>query len=192
MRLLLLLPPSLLLLLPSSSALIQKEKEEALLRHLLKTSNRKDFNRINNDAVADPEADTGEILKTCYYNLLAASNYDSILSQSDFLTFVDLQSDGVGVTTSWGTAVTSFNHLSPQFVGVYNKYACGDALVGCPTIEGIDIESVYDVEDGFLGRLCGSMADAVEEYSLELGYVSEESGEVTEKEEDDKSGECVS
>ena len=162
--------PSLLLLLSSSSLAQQDQREAALLRHLLKVSNRKD-SKSNTDAV---EEDKGDILKTCYYNLLSSSNYDSILSQSDFLTFVNLQSDGVGVTTSWGTNVTSFNQLSQKFVGVYNEYACGDAFVGCPSIEGIEIENVYDLEDGFLGRLCGSMAEAVAEYRVELGLDASE------------------
>lgn len=98
----------------------------------------------------------------------------------------------MGVKTSWGTDVTSFNQLSAKFVGVYNEYACGDALVGCPTIQGIEVENVYDLEGGFLGRICGSMAEAVAEYSLELGYVSVEDGEELENEQEDESGECVS
>ena len=159
---------SLLLSISASLSYAQDERETLLLRHLLKASNKKN-SRSNNEASKQNE---GAILKTCYYNLLSSSNYDSILSQSDFLTFVNLQSDGVGVTTSWGTTISSFNQLSQTFVGVYNEYECGDAYVGCPSIEGIAIENVYDIEDGFLGRLCGSMAEAVAEYRVELGLDS--------------------
>ena len=162
-----------LLILLSSSCLAQRETKISsdFVRHLLKTSNRKDSNR---DGQATESANEGEYLRTCYYNLLSSSKYDSILSQSDFLTFVDLQSLGLGVTTSWGTNITSFNQLSPKFVGVYNEFACGEALVGCPSIEGIEIENVYDFEDGFLGRLCESMEDAVEEYRMEVGWTGNE------------------
>ena len=157
----------------SASALQERTTSSSeLVRLLLKASNRKNVDDETTQVV-DEEAysheNEGDDLLTCYYNLLSSSNYDSILSQSDFLNFVNLQSEGVGVTTSWGTTVTSFSQLSPYFVGVYNEYACGDAYVGCPSIEGIEIENVYDFEDGFLGRLCESMKVAVQEYRMELG-----------------------
>ena len=157
-----------LLLLLSSSCLAQGEtKIPPDFRQLLKKSNRKDS---NTDGQTTEVTNEGEYLRTCYYNLLSSSNYDSILSQSDFLTFVNLQSLGLGVTTSWGTNITSFNQLSPKFIGVYNEFACGEALVGCPSIEGIEIENVYDLENGFLGRLCESMEDAVEAYRMEVSW----------------------
>lgn len=160
--------PSLLLV-SASQSYAQDEREAALIRHLLKASNRK-----KSQSRSETQQDEGAVLKTCYYNLLSSSNYDFILSQSDFLRFVDLQSDGIGVTTPWGTIVSSFNQLSNTFVGIYNQYACGDAYVGCPSIEGIEIESVYDLEDGFLGRFCGSIAEAVAEYRVELGLDADE------------------
>jgi hypothetical protein len=137
----LILSPSLLLLVSSQHfSLTQQEKSTtSFTRHLLKKSNRKN-SRTNN-----PDNKSSN-LQTCYYNLLSSSQYDSTLSQSDFLTFVDLQSLGVGITTSWGTNITSFYQLSPKFVGVYNQYACGDANIGCPSIGGIAVDSVYDLE----------------------------------------------
>ena len=164
---------SLLLLLSSSCHSEQQHTIPSpdLVHELLNTSIRIDSNR---DSQATKVTNEGEYLRTCYYNLLSSSNYDSILSQSDFLTFVNLQSLGLAVTTSWGTNITSFNQLSPKFVGVYNEYACGEALVGCPSIEGIEIENVYDLEDGFLGRLCESMEDAVEAYRMEIGWTGNE------------------
>jgi hypothetical protein len=50
--------------------------------------------------------------------------------------------------------------LQPELVGIYNLYACGDALTGCPSIEGIDI-GVNGVNlqsggvDSLLNRICG-------------------------------------
>lgn len=131
------------------------------VRHLKKKNRNSDSNGKSKEDEVD--------LQSCYYNLLSASLYDGILSQSDFVTFVSLQSNGVGTTTAWNTAITSFAQLSPKFVGVYNQYACGDALVACPSIEGVDVNGVYDTEDGLLARICGSMAQAVEEYSVEIG-----------------------
>lgn len=164
-------------------------------RLLLKVSNRKNVNGGTIKAVDDANSDNskGDDLLTCYYNLLSSSNYDSVLSQSDFLTFVNLQSSGVGTTTSWGTTVSSFNQLSPYFVGVYNEYACGDAYVGCPSIEGIEIENVYDLEDGFLGRICESIKVAVEEYRMELGFNENEKneGDVSAKKDTSASDESV-
>ena len=36
----------------------------------------------------------------------------------------------------------------PQFVRIYNRFACGDANVGCPVVPGIDTSGLDDVVDG--------------------------------------------
>ena len=59
--------------------------------------------------------------------------------------------------------------LNPEFVGIYNLYACGDPLVGCPSIEGIDIGvggSGLQVSDGggggLLSGICGDLYEVID------------------------------
>jgi hypothetical protein len=108
-------------------------------------------------------------LKTCYYNLLQAAFYGSTVTQSDFITFVQLSSNHThGHVNQWGMNITGFNMLNPEFVGIYNLYACGDPLVGCPSIEGIDIGEggsalVSDGGDeGLLSGICSDMYETIE------------------------------
>ncbi|KAL3804987.1 hypothetical protein ACHAWO_001845 [Cyclotella atomus] len=113
-------------------------------------------------------------LQTCYYNLLQAAVYDDTVSQSDFITFIQLSSNNTfGVTNEWGMNITGFNMLNPEFVGIYNLYACGDALIGCPSIEGIPIgvggSGLQDSSGGgggLLSGICNSVYEAIDELSL--------------------------
>ena len=111
-------------------------------------------------------------LQQCYYDLLQAAVYDSIVTQSDFITFVQLSSDGeLGFVNEWGIPINGFNMLNPEFVGIYNLYACGDPLIGCPSIEGIDIGvggSNLQITDGGDGGLLSSICEDVYKVINEL------------------------
>lgn len=111
-------------------------------------------------------------LQQCYYDLLQAAVYDSIVTQSDFITFVQLSSDGeLGFVNQWGIPINGFNMLNPEFVGIYNLYACGDPLIGCPSIEGIDIGvggSNLQITDGGDGGLLSSICEDVYDVINEL------------------------
>ena len=119
-------------------------------------------------------------LRTCYYDLLSAAAYDSTVSQSDFITFIQLSSNNtLGYTNQWGVNITGFNMLNPEFVGIYNLYACGDKLVGCPSIEGIDIGvggSGLQVNDGGTGGLlsgiCTDVYGVIDELSMSSPTIS--------------------
>jgi hypothetical protein len=63
--------------------------------------------------------------------------------------------------------------LDPSLVGIYNLYACGDALVGCPSIAGVDIgaSGVNLQSDGgnesLLNRICNDVHEAIVEIAGE-------------------------
>lgn len=119
-------------------------------------------------------------LQTCYYDLLQAANYDDTITQSDFITFIQLSSDNqFGVTNQWGINITGFNMLNPEFVSIYNLHACGDPLVGCPSIAGIDIGvggSELQVSDGggggLLSAICNDVYGVIDELSVGAPTVS--------------------
>lgn len=110
-------------------------------------------------------------LQKCYYNLLAAANYDQFLSQSDFISFVQLSSNHtVGHANQWGMNITSFNMLDPEFIKIYNLHACGNELVGCPSIEGIDIgvngnklQMDGAGNDGLLNQICNATHSVIDD-----------------------------
>eukprot|EP00804_Cyclotella_cryptica_P026669 CCRYP_007922-RB/>CCRYP_007922-RB protein AED:0.01 eAED:0.01 QI:367/1/1/1/1/1/3/1064/971 len=122
-------------------------------------------------------------LHQCYLNLLTAANYDQFLTQSEFIAFVQLSSNHqVGHVNEWGMNITTFSMLDPRLVGVYNLHACGDALVGCPGIEGIDIGVGGDKlqmesggSGGLLNQICNETYSVIEEI---LGGDSAGGGEV--------------
>ncbi|KAL7520378.1 hypothetical protein ACHAWX_005104 [Stephanocyclus meneghinianus] len=191
---------SLLLLLPSSIAASNaiNVDQRMLNSSSMASESRRDLRKQNskktiNSGTNTTSRNSGPDLQSCYYNLLSSSNYDGTLSQSDYLTFLSLQSDDLALRTPWNTTVSSFPQLSPTFVKVYNLYACGDALVGCPSIEGISIENVYDLEKGFLGRFCESVEGAVRDYAEEIGALTGGSGggasDSSHADIDDKTGE---
>eukprot|EP00804_Cyclotella_cryptica_P000082 CCRYP_013719-RB/>CCRYP_013719-RB protein AED:0.11 eAED:0.11 QI:361/0.85/0.87/1/0.85/0.87/8/538/917 len=150
-------------------------------RDLIKRNKKK----ISNGSTNSTNSNSGIDLRICYYNLLSSSNYDGTLSQTDYLTFLSLQSNDIALRTPWNTPVSSFQQLSPTFIKVYNLYACGDALVGCPSIEGISVEDVYDLEEGFLGRFCESVEGAVKDYAEEIGLLNGDISGVNDSSDDD-------
>ena len=109
---------------------------------------------------------SGVDIKRCHTNLLIAdsssadgSNNDGYLSQSEFLAFVRLSSNGQIATNQYGVSISFFNMLPPELIGVYNYFACGDERYGCPSIEGIDISgSGLQINEAFY--VGGDDADA--------------------------------
>ena len=67
--------------------------------------------------------------------------------------------------------------LQPSLVGIYNLYACGDALIGCPSIQGIDIgvngvNLQSDGVDSLLNRICDDAHAAIWEIIGETTTIS--------------------
>ncbi|KAL7525168.1 hypothetical protein ACHAXR_002937, partial [Thalassiosira sp. AJA248-18] len=86
---------------------------------------------------------------SCYDNLKSSdANGDGKLSQTEFLNFVQLSAEGKLDTNKYGMPITEFYLLPPEFIGIYNYFACGDANYGCPSVEGIDIAGVAEVLAG--------------------------------------------
>jgi len=141
---------------------------------------------------------SGTSLTTCTQNLLQADSNprDESISQIEFVSFVAstlldasddpscgdpagsggcvlyLDSDG---TTLWNgsyqTPVTSFGLLPPDLVGLFNRFACGNANYGC--LNGIDVSgaareengegTLTDQEQAVLFRFCAGVEEAAEE-----------------------------
>jgi hypothetical protein len=66
--------------------------------------------------------------------------------------------------------ITTFNMLDPQFVKIYNLHACGNELVGCPSIEGIDIgvggvnlQTDGTGNKGLLNQICDATYSVIDE-----------------------------
>jgi len=141
---------------------------------------------------------SGTSLTTCTQNLLQADSNprDESISQIEFVSFVAstlldasddpscgdpagsggcvlyLDSDG---TTLWNgsyqTPVTSFGLLPPDLVGLFNRFACGNANYGC--LNGIDVSgaareengegTLTDQEQAVLFRFCAGVEEAAED-----------------------------
>ena len=122
-------------------------------------------------------------VQACYNNLhVSDENNDNFLSQSEFVSFVNLTSHGeLTLHPEWGVEITTFYLLPRELVDVYSYFTCGVGVnYGCPTVIGIDIsdaESMIKETSVMIIKLCKDTQDRVNEL---LGYVEiEVVGETT-------------
>ena len=91
-------------------------------------------------------------LGSCYAELVAGDDDgDGYVDPDEYVGFVRATADGALDKTPWGTPVSTYLDLSmgyPQFVRIYNRFACGDANVGCPAVPGIDVSGLDGVVNG--------------------------------------------
>ena len=106
-------------------------------------------------------------VQACYNNLhVSDENNDNFLSQSEFVSFVNLTSHGeLTLHPEWGVEITTFYLLPRELVDVYSYFTCGVGVnYGCPTVIGIDIsdaESMIKETSVMIIKLCKDTQDRV-------------------------------
>lgn len=94
-------------------------------------------------------------IETCLTNLATSDTNnnsadtiiaDDKLSPDEFRTFLQTSANGNLDNDEYGTPIMEFEQLPQNLIGIYNKFACGNANFGCPSVVGIDIDGVNDID----------------------------------------------
>lgn len=111
-----------------------------------------DVRRLQGGGLSFGSVGSTDSLGSCYADLVESdADGDGYVSPSEYVTFVQAMADGALDSAPWGTPISTYLDLSmsyPQFVRIYNRFACGDANVGCPAVPGIDVSGLDEVVNG--------------------------------------------